>query len=92
MEGLTTSAAALSTYGLYFIVCVLAFVAYKLFVKMNTLEKEFRDYMQRETEEAKKAHDELLGNSAAALNASTQALNDSTETLKKIAILMERLK
>lgn len=92
MEGLTSSAAALSTYGLYFIVCVLAFVAYKLFVKMNTLEREFREYMQRETEEAKRAHDELLGNSAAALNASTQALNDSTETLKKIALLMEKLK
>lgn len=83
------SAAALSTYGLYFIVIVLGFVSYKLFSKTSALEKEFRDYMQKETAASKEAHDKLLADSASALNASTQALRDSTEALNKIQLFME---
>lgn len=92
MEGVTAGAAALSTYGLYFIVAVLAFVSYKLFAKTTALEREFRQYMQKETEAVKAAHEKLLADSASALNASTQALRDSTDALNKIAVLMERLK
>lgn len=92
MEGVTAGAAALSTYGLYFIVAVLGFVSYKLFCKTAALEKEFRAYMQRETTEAKAAHAKLLADSTAALQASTAALKDSTEAINKIALLMERLK
>jgi hypothetical protein len=92
MEGITAGAAALSTYGLYFIVAVLGFVSYKLFVKTSSLEREFRGYMQRETEASKQAHEKLLADSAAALNASTQALKDSTDALNRIAALMERIK
>lgn len=92
MEGVTAGAAALSTYGLYFIVAVLAFVSYKLFAKTSALEKEFRAYMQRETAEAKAAHEKLLGDSTAALQASTAALRDSTEAINKISLLVERLK
>ena len=84
--------AALSTYGLYFVVAVLAFVSYKLFVKTSSLEREFRGYMQRETEASKQAHEKLLADSAAALNASTLALKDSTDALNRIAVLMERMK
>lgn len=92
MEGISAGAAALSTYGLYFIVAVLGFVSYKLFVKTSALEREFRAYMQKETEASKAAHEKLLADSAAALNASTMALKDSTDALNKIAILMERMK
>lgn len=92
MEGITSGAAALSTYGLYFIVAVLAFVSYKLFCKTSALEKEFRAYMQRETAEAKAAHERLLADSTAALQASTAALRDSTDAINKISILVERLK
>ena len=92
MEGITTGAAALSTYGLYFIVAVLAFVSFKLFSRMAALEKEFRAYMQRETAEAKAAHQKLLADSTAALQASTAALRDSTEAINKVTILFERLK
>lgn len=92
MEGITSGAAALSTYGLYFIVAVLAFVSYKLFCKTTALEKEFRAYMQRETAEAKAAHERLLADSTAALQASTAALRDSTDAINKISILVERLK
>lgn len=92
MEGVTAGAAALSTYGLYFIVAVLAFVSYKLFAKTSSLEKEFRSYMQRETAEAKAAHEKLLGDSTAALQASTAALRDSTEAINKISLLVERIK
>lgn len=86
------SAAALSTYGLYFIVVILGFVSYKLYTKTSSLEKEFRDYMQRETKASKEAHDKLLADSALALNASTQALKDSTAALNKISIIMEGFK
>ena len=92
MEGITSGAAALSTYGLYFVVAVLAFVSYKLFCKTSALEKEFRAYMQRETAEAKAAHERLLADSTAALQASTAALRDSTDAINKISILVERLK
>lgn len=92
MEGITAGAAALSTYGLYFIVAVLAFVSYKLFCKTAALEKEFRAYMQRETKEAKEAHQKLLGDSTAALQASTAALKDSTDAMNRIAVIMERLR
>lgn len=86
------SAAALSTYGLYFIVIVLGFVSYKLYSKTSALEKEFRDYMQRETKSSKEAHEKLLADSASALNASTQAIKDSTEALNKISLFMEGFK
>lgn len=89
---IASGAAALSTYGLYFIVAVLGFVCYKLFVKTSSLEREFRAYMARETEESKAAHTKLLADSTAALNASTAALRDSTEAINKIAIMVERLK
>ena len=86
------SAAALSTYGLYFIVVVLGFVSYKLYTKTSSLEKEFRDYIQRETKATKEAHDKLIADSALALNASTQAIKDSTEALNKISLFMEGFK
>lgn len=92
MESVTASAAALSTYGLYFIVAILGFVIYKLFVKTTAIEREFREYMQRETEASKQAHEKLLADSAASLNASTEALKDSTDALNRIAVLMERMK
>lgn len=92
MEGVTAGAAALSTYGLYFIVAVLAFVSYKLFCKTSALEKEFRAYMQKETKEAKEAHEKLLADSTAALQASTAALKDSTDAINKIAVIIERIK
>lgn len=92
MEGVTAGAAALSTYGLYFIVAVLGFVSFKLFSRMSVLEKEFRSYMQRETAEAKAAHEKLLGDSTAALQASTAALKDSTDAINKISLIVERLK
>ena len=92
MEGISAGAAALSTYGLYFIVAVLAFVSFKLYSKTGALEKEFRDYMQSETKASKEAHEKLLADSTSALNASTQALKDSTEALNKISLVMERLK
>lgn len=92
MEGIAGGAAALSTYGLYFIVAVLGFVSFKLFARMATLEKEFRSYMQRETAEAKAAHEKLLGDSTAALQASTAALRDSTDAINKVTILFERIK
>lgn len=91
MESVTSGAAALSTYGLYFIVAVLGFVSYKLFCKTAALEKEFRAYMQRETSEEKAAHLKLLADSTTALQASTSALKDSTEAINKIALLMERI-
>lgn len=92
MEGVTAGAAALSTYGLYFIVAVLAFVSYKLFCKTSALEREFRAYMQKETKEAKEAHEKLLADSTSALQASTAALKDSTDAINKIAIIVERIK
>lgn len=92
MDGITAGAAALSTYGLYFICAVLGFVIYKLFSRMSALEKEFRAYMARESAETKAAHDKLLADSTAALNASTAALKDSTEAMNKISLLMERMK
>lgn len=91
MEGITAGAAALSTYGLYFICAVLVFVIYKLFSRMSSLEKEFRSYMARESAESKAAHDKLLADSAAALNASTAVLKDSTDAINKISLLMERM-
>lgn len=92
MESIAGGAAALSTYGLYFIVAVLGFVSYKLFAKTTSLEREFRSYMQKETEASKAAHEKLLADSAASLNASTAALKDSTDALNRIALLMERMK
>ena len=92
MEGVTAGAAAISTYGLYFIVAVLGFVSYKLFCKTAALEKEFRAYMQRETAEAKAAHEKLLADSTAALQASTAALKDSTDAMNRISTLVERIK
>ena len=92
MDGITAGAAALSTYGLYCIVAVLAFVSYKLYAKTGALEKEFRDYMQKASNETKEAHEKLLYDCTTALNASTQALKDSTEALNKISLLMERVK
>lgn len=92
MESIAGGAAALSTYGLYFIVAVLGFVSYKLFAKTTSLEREFRSYMQKETEAIKAAHEKLLADSAASLNASTAALKDSTDALNRIALLMERMK
>lgn len=92
MEVITAGSAALSTYGLYFIVAVLAFVSYKLFQKTSSLEREFRAYMQRETKEAKDAHQKLLSDSTAALQASTEALKDSTDAINRIASVIDRLK
>jgi len=92
MEGVTAGAAALSTYGLYFIVAVLGFVSYKLFCKTQSLEKEFREYIQRETTESKAAHVQMLADSTEALRASTAALKDSTEAINKIGVLIEDLK
>ena len=48
--------------------------------------------MQRETKEAKEAHQKLLGDSTAALQASTAELKDSTDAMNRIAVIMERLK
>lgn len=92
MDGVTAGAAAISTYGLYFIAAVLAFVCYKLYAKTTALEKEFRAYMQRETAEAKAAHERLLADSTAALQASTSAISDSTDAINRIALIMERIK
>lgn len=91
MDGVTAGAAALSTYGLYFIVAVLGFISYKLYMKTSGLEKEFREYMQRETQASKAAHEKLLADSTAALTASTQALKESTAAMNKISVIMERL-
>lgn len=90
MEGVTGAAAALSTYGLYFIVAVLGFVIYKLFCKTSALEREFRGYMQRETAESKAAHEQLLADSTAAMQASTAAIKDSTDAINRIAAFMEK--
>lgn len=92
MEGITTGAAALSTYGLYFIVSILGYVSYRLYQKTGTLEKEFRAYMQKETTEVREAYARLLSDSTTALQASTAALKDSTEALNRIAIIMDRIK
>lgn len=85
MDGIASGAAMLSTYGLYFIVAVLGFVSYKLFCKTTALEKEFREYIQRETKEAKEAHERLLADS-------TKALKDSTEAINKVAMIIEELR
>lgn len=90
MDGVTAGAAALSTYGLYFIVAVLAFVSYKLFGKTTALEKEFRAYMARETAEARAAHERLLSDSTAAMQASTEAIKDSTTAINRMVAYMER--
>lgn len=92
MDGITAGAAALSTYGLYCIVAVLAFVSYKLYIKTSGLEKEFREYMKNESKASKEAHEKLVVDTTAALNASSQALKDSTDALNKISLVMERLK
>lgn len=92
MDAATAGAAALSTYGLYFICAILAFVSVKLYTKTSSLEKEFRAYMARETSEAKAAHDKLLADSTAAMQASTAALKDSTEAINRLGVLMERIK
>lgn len=92
MDGISAGAAALSTYGLYCIVAVLAFVSYKLYLKTGGLEREFRDYMKNESKASKEAHEKLVIDTTAALNASSQALKDSTDALNKISLVMERLK
>jgi hypothetical protein len=91
MDGITTGAAALSTYGLYFIVAVLAFVSYKLYTRQSAIEREFRDYMQRETAETKAAHAQLLADSTAALQASTAALKDSTAAINQVTSVIDGL-
>ena len=92
MDGVTAGAAALSTYGLYFIVAILGFVCLKLYNKTSAIEREFRTYMQSEKTAEKDTYQKILTDSTAALQASTSAIKDSTEALNKISIIMERMK
>ena len=74
MTDIASGAAALSTYGLYCIVAVLAFVCYKLYVKTSTLEKEFREYIKQESVQITDKYEKIISDSDAVLRRIAESL------------------
>lgn len=59
VEMINGGAGALSTFGLYAICAALAVVAVHFYRRLNALEKEFRDALVKQAEEASRSNAEL---------------------------------
>lgn len=97
MEGLASSAAAISTYGLYAIIVILAGVIAHLYKKVSLLEKEMRDQL-RQAQLDLNAHDEqnrrelaaLVTQSNAVTERNTAALNEINAYFRNAALSNQR--
>lgn len=89
MDSAITAAGALSSYGAYFIVAILGMVCYRLFLRISAVEKEFREYVQKESAAQNEARAKLIADTTTALNASTAALKDSAAAMDRIAAAMD---
>ena len=59
LNGISTGAGALSTFGLYAIVAALCFVYLHLYRRVNTLENKLRDALVDHATNSTKAYDEI---------------------------------
>jgi hypothetical protein len=89
MNEVTEGAAVISTYGLYAIVSALAICVIYLYKRTMTLEKEFRDYISKTSNEVSVLQKELITQTTEALNASSKTITDATEALNRIVSVLE---
>lgn len=99
MEAVTPMAQAISTYGLYAIVAVLAVVVVFLYKRVAELEKELRCVIQQNAKESSEKASEnatLLAQTTEALKDNAKAFSDFQATLAElkttIQVVMERMK
>lgn len=99
MTDIVSGAGSLSTYGLYFIVAVLAAVVVFLYKRVSDLEKELRENLKTNADVTSRAAAEtakLLAETTEALKDNTTAFNGFQTTLADlkttVQLAMERMK
>ena len=92
MEAVTPMAEALSTYGLYAIVAVLAVVVVFLYKRVADLEKELRTTIQANANESSKQLTQNASETAKLLAQTTEVLKDNTRAFIEFQSTLAELK